>query len=298
MTVFITGINSFVGKRLTEKLDDLLITYHGIDISGSTSKKIKRINLNSNDLIKSIENNTTSVVHLAAISREQDCVNNEVKCFDVNISGTINLMDAVIRKNIGKVIFASTEWVYDEEKSINAIDEEHLIDTNKISSSYGLSKFLGENLIRNICEKKNICYQILRFGIIYGARKNNWSAVENLFFSVMKSNEIKIGSKKTARCFVHVDDICDAIIQSLEQKESNIFNVQFHKPITLEEIINTSCSILKKKVLIKEDKSKIPSIRNISSKKIKAMTNWTPKFDLLKGLNSLNKYFNKKNDSS
>ena len=47
-----------------------------------------------------------------------------------------------------------------------------------------------------------------------------------------------------------------------------------------------------------EDKSKIPSIRNISSKKIKAMTNWTPKFDLLKGLNSLNKYFNKKNDSS
>ena len=100
MKVFITGINSFVGKRLTEKLDNLSIPYHGIDISGAYSTKVKKLSLNSNNLIKSIENNTSDVVHLAAISREQDCVNNEIKCFDVNISGTINLMDAIIKKKM------------------------------------------------------------------------------------------------------------------------------------------------------------------------------------------------------
>ena len=102
MKVFITGINSFVGKRLTEKLDNLSIPYHGIDISGAYSTKVKKLSLNSNNLIKSIENNTSDVVHLAAISREQDCVNNEIKCFDVNISGTINLMDAIIKKRLVK----------------------------------------------------------------------------------------------------------------------------------------------------------------------------------------------------
>ena len=294
MKVFITGINSFVGKRLTKKLDNLSIPYHGIDISGAYSAKVKKLSLNSNNLIKSIENNTSDVVHLAAISREQDCVNNEIKCFDVNISGTINLMDAIIKKKISKIIFASSEWVYDKETSIKPIDEKHFIDSNKISSSYGLSKLLGENLIKNICENKGINYQILRFGIIYGEREKNWSAVENLFFSVLKSKNIEIGSKKTARCFIHVDDICEAIIQSLKQKESNIFNVQFDRPITLEEIINLSCSVLKKKVLIKEDKTAAPSVRNISSKKIKSLTNWKPKFDLLRGLNSLNKYFSER----
>ena len=85
-------------------------------------------------------------------------------------------------------------------------------------------------------------------------------------------------------------DESDEIIKKIK-KAKTADNVM---PEKIEEIINLSCSVLKKKVLIKEDKTAAPSVRNISSKKIKSLTNWKPKFDLLRGLNSLNKYFSER----
>ena len=54
-----------------------------------------------------------------------------------------------------------------------------------------------------------------------------------------------VGSKKTARRFIHAEDVADAIIKSIEYKKSNVFNLSFDRLISLGEIVETASNILK-----------------------------------------------------
>ena len=100
-----------------------------------------------------------------------------------------------------------------------------------------------EELIKYYCSIHNIKYVILRFGIIYGPRKTraNWSAVESLISKVYQNEKIiEVGSKRTARTFIHAEDVADAIIKSLKYKKSNILNLSGDRLINLGEIIKIS----------------------------------------------------------
>ena len=101
--------------------------------------------------------------------------------------------------------------------------------------------------MKDFYDKFKIDISILRFGIIYGERKNNWSAVEAIFNSIKNNSEIKVGSLKTARKFIHIEDICNGIVNSLKLKKFNIINLQGKKLISLKEVIKVSEKILKKK---------------------------------------------------
>ena len=116
-----------------------------------------------------------------------------------------------------------------------------------------------EQLIKYYCKIFRIKYVILRFGIIYGPRLNasNWSAVETLINKLLlKEKKIVVGSKKTARRFIHAEDVADAIIKSIEYKKSNVFNLSFDRLISLGEIVETASNILKLNVdLIEKNKN-------------------------------------------
>ena len=113
MKVLITGSESFLGHFLKIKLKKNKIKYYGID--QVKNKETKKCNILSKKLVKNIENKTTSIIHLAAISSSKDLEKTPEKAFDVNVKGTINLLKAASQNNVRQIIFASTEWVYGEE---------------------------------------------------------------------------------------------------------------------------------------------------------------------------------------
>ena len=159
---------------------------------------------------------------------------------------------------------------------------------------YALTKIIGEKmLLKSSSFFKTI---ILRFGIIYGERKSNWSAVESIFNNVKNKKIINIGSLRTSRRFIHVKDICEGIIKSIKLKKFNVINLQGAELITLKKIISISKSILKKKFLVTESNKKNPSVRNISSYSSNKKINFRPKISLKEGLTNLNNFFNKQND--
>jgi len=131
----------------------------------------------------------------------------------------------------------------------------------------------------------------LRFGIIYGQRLDGWSAVESLFYAVKSKDEVRVGSLKTGRCFIHVSDIASGIIKSIGLTGFNIINLAGNRLITLGEMIETSQKILRKNPKIIETDSTNASIRNISNEKAKELLNWRPEIDLTAGLNKLNHFF-------
>ena len=287
--IVVTGSESFVGRELIKQLLEQKKEVIGIDLVNEKSQNYEYIKMDicSNSIIDIIPNNAEAIIHLAALSTDPLCKGKAYNCFNTNVMGTLNLMNTAMKKNVKQFIFASSEWVYsgfiyNEEKN-----EETIIDISKISSEYALSKIVSETNLRQQYALGFCDITILRFGIIYGQKNGNGSAVESIARKVKNCEKITTASLKTGRRFVHVKDIARGIIHSLGLKNFNVINLSGDKVNTLEEIIEISQRIFHKKIEIIETDSKNPDIRNPSNKKAAEILNWRPKITLEEGLKSI-----------
>ena len=279
--IFITGSSSFVGQNLMRKLKREKIHFVGIDnnINKFYKKNLYKKNINNKNLSKFIKKDST-IIHLAAISNVKDCENNPMETLKTNINGTINILNQSIKNNAKHFIFASTEWVYPNYKK--TFDEGSKINIDDLDNNYSISKLIGEELISNY--SKHIKISILRFGIIYSNRKYGGAAVESLVRSVKNSNKISIGSKKTSRRFVHIDDIIEGIYLSYKKQIPGIFNLAGDKDVSLNDILVLSQNLLNKKISIIETAKNKVNIRKVSNLKAKSKLNWRPKIDIKSGI--------------
>lgn len=287
MKVVITGFKGFVGREVYLQCKASGIDTIGIDTIESDEENYYKKDINVPDIGDIIPESTDAIIHLAALSRDKDCANNSQECFRVNVQGTLNLMAAAEKRNVKNFIFASTEWVYDRFDINEIKDEESSIDAMNLKSEYALSKLVSEVNLRQKYQHGFCNTTILRFGIIYGPRPSNWSAVEAIFNDVRTKDTVSVGSLKTGRCFIHVSDIVSGIIKALDLQGFNLINLQGDRLITLGEIIEVSKKITGQTPTVFEKNPENISVRNISNKKAKADLNWKTEYDLYKGLTSL-----------
>ena len=278
--ITIIGSQSFIGKNLILDLEKKKKKIFKIDLNEKNSINSKKINFRNKNIKKYIKKNST-LFHLAAIANDNDGKKNPQLTFDVNINGTINLLEAAKEKQIKHFVFASTEWVYDKnQKKINK--ESDNISITKMTSEYSISKIICEQIIKKYSEFFKIT--ILRFGIIYSNRLGGGSAVESLVHKVMNKQTINIGSLKTSRNFIHINDIISGINASIIAKKVGLFHLAGDKNVNLREIINTAGKILKTSPKVVETNKKKPSIRIVENKLAKKHLNWEPKINIIKGI--------------
>ena len=290
--IVITGSESFIGKTLISQLqstDCEIIGFDSLKPINSTYE-FHQIDIRNPEINKLIPTDTDVLIHLAALSRDPDCKNKAIECFDVNVMGTLNLIKAAQLQNVKQFIFASSEWVYDKFIDSEEKNEDSEINIANHNSEYALSKLVTESNLRQQHNNGFCNVTILRFGIIYGPRKSNWSAVESILHQVKTQENVSVGSLKTGRRFVHVSDITRGITHSFGLEGFNIINLTGNQINTLKDIIDTSQIILDKKIEVTEINPNQISIRNPSNVKAKEIINWEPKIDLKTGLESLLPY--------
>lgn len=287
MNVFITGTESFVGKEVVALCDSKKFNVTGVDSVTPKDSRFKTFDIRNPEIDQLIPENTDVVIHLAALSRDPDCKDKALECFDINVMGTLNLVNAAKKRNVKQFIFASSEWVYDNCTEHELKTENTVINIQNHTSEYALSKLVSESNLRQKFSHGFADTTILRFGIIYGPRKNNWSAVESLFNQVATQPELKVGSLDTARCFIHVKDIARGIVTSIGLKGFNVVNLQGPKLVTLRDVIETSKKLLDKNPKVEETNKANSSIRNISNTKAKELINFEAEVTLEAGLKSL-----------
>jgi UDP-glucose 4-epimerase len=292
MRVLLTGSESFIGKTLISQLQSMGHEIIGFDSLKPTnpSYEFHQIDIRNPEINKLIPMDTDVLIHLAALSRDSDCKNKAIECFDVNVMGTLNLIKAAQLQNVKQFIFASSEWVYDKFIDAEEKNEDSEINIENHNSEYALSKLVTESNLRQQHNNGFCNVTILRFGIIYGPRKSNWSAVESILSQVKNQKKVSVGSLRTGRRFVHVSDIARGIIHSFGLEGFNIINLTGNQINTLKDIIDKSQIILDKKIEVTEINSNQISIRNPSNYKAKKMINWEPKISLKTGLESLLPY--------
>lgn len=288
--IFITGANSFIGRRLILTLIKNNYIVSGIDLQSFIIKgiRIKNVDLRSKNLFKVIPKNSI-VIHLAAVSSEQKAKDNFKNVFSINVLGTLNLIEASKKQNVKKIIFASSEWIYGKYKDKQLLYEQtKLKNTN--NSFYSLSKLTGEKLLIN--NQNSIPYSnILRLGIVYGPKKNNLGAIEKIFLDIKNKKEVIINSKKSARKYIFIDDVISAIIKCINIKEFSIYNVAGNRLISLEMVIKMISKLLNKKIKIIEKNKNDFDIRNLSSLKFMKKTKWKNKFTFIQGIKKIQKFY-------
>ena len=280
MRLFITGSDGFIGSELISRCKSNGIDFVGADIRSG-------FDIRSKDIASVIPEEVDAVVHLAGLSDDNMCRDNAYAAFELNVLGTLNLMEAAATKKAKQFIFASTEWVYDNCTADEQKTEESVINIANHTSEYALSKLVSEANLRQKYRHGFIPVTILRFGIVCGSTGAKKSAVESLFYNVRDNDEITVGSLRTGRCFVHVSDIASGIVKAVGTEGFNIVNLAGDKVVTLRDIIEASKKVLNKNPKVVESSPDNVSVRNISNKKAKKLLSWKPEIDFATWLHSL-----------
>lgn len=209
MKIVVIGGSGFLGSHVADKL-----TQAGHKVTIFDNKKSQWISknqkmvvgdvLNLGDLDKVISQ-CDVVYNFAAISDIDEAENKPQITANINIIGTLNILELCKKYKIKRIMFASTIYVYSLEGNF-----------------YRCSKQAAESFIEEYNRLFKLDYTILRYGSIYGPRSDNRNGLYKIIEAAIDKNEIIYeGDKEARREYIHVEDAADASVEMLEKKFKN-----------------------------------------------------------------------------
>ncbi|MFC2075741.1 SDR family NAD(P)-dependent oxidoreductase [candidate division KSB1 bacterium] len=153
------------------------------------------------------------VYHLAAKTGVRPSLDDPQEYFDVNVAGTINVLEACRRAGDCKLIFASSSSVYGNSSRV-PFSEDHPADSPV--SPYAASKRAAELICRTYHELYRLPVMAIRFFTVYGPRQRPDMAIYRFVEQVFRGDPVEIyGDGSMARDFTYIDDIIDGLQAAL-----------------------------------------------------------------------------------
>tara|TARA_B110000305_G_C19443179_1_gene643181 strand:+ start:595 stop:1590 length:996 start_codon:yes stop_codon:yes gene_type:complete len=291
--VVITGGAGFIGSHLCEFLKKMNYSVVVIDDLSSGSLKnipkgVKFYNLDiskKNKKFEKIFDNTKYVFHLAALADIVPSIENPYRYYDVNVTGTLNVLSACLNKNVKKVIYAASSSCYGIPLKFPTNENSKLIP----QYPYALTKMLGEQLVKHWGQVYKLKFTSLRLFNVYGTRartSGGYGAMFGVFLAQLANKKpfTVVGNGNQKRDFTYVTDVCRAFYLSAIKKKSDYetLNVGSDNPKSVNYIIKILDSEAKKIYLPKRPGE--PDITFADTKKIKKILNWSPLISIEKGI--------------
>jgi len=256
MNILLTGAAGFIGSSLS----DSLLKKGNIQIGGIDNfdeyypKSIKLTNLesamhNSNltlydiDILDAKSLNKVFhdikpdiVIHLAAKAGVRPSIQDPIGYYDVNVRGTLNVLEAMRISGTKKLIFASSSSVYGNGMVVPF--SENLNVDNPISP-YAASKKTGELLCHTYHHLYDMDIFCLRFFTVYGPRQRPDLAIRKFTKAIIEGAEIPFyGDGTTRRDYTHINDIVHGISNAIDRlKGYEVINLGESKTTSLEELV-------------------------------------------------------------
>jgi UDP-glucose 4-epimerase len=231
------------------------------------------------------------VVHFAALVSVPLSVEHPELTYDINVSGTQNLLQGSLKASVKRFIFISSCAVYGDPDVLPVTEETR---SNPISP-YAESKLTAENLCLSFCGKGQLQTVILRFFNVYGPRQkmNDYSGVITRFIerSTKGLPLIIYGDGTQTRDFVNVSDVTAAVLLAI-QKESvigEVFNIGSGERTSIEDLAKMIIDITDPNLHIIKEKVRVGDIKDSYADISKAnrLLGYLPQIHLKKGLKEL-----------
>jgi UDP-glucose 4-epimerase len=230
------------------------------------------------------------IVHLAAIHFIPYCNQHPVAAAQVNIQGTMNVLDAAKNvRNLEKVFFASTAAVYPIYD--RAISETH---PPAPTDMYGLSKLAGEHLMNEFHLQTDIPTIVCRFFNAFGPNETNAHVIPEIQRQINAGcRTIRLGNLDPQRDFIHTADMASAIVKLLTafDRGIDIFNLGRGIEYSVTEVVAAFEQVLGEKIIIEVDPARVRKVERMhllaDITKLKNFIDWEPKISLKQGISTL-----------
>ncbi|MEM9619524.1 MAG: NAD-dependent epimerase/dehydratase family protein [Pseudomonadota bacterium] len=176
------------------------------------------------------------VIHLAADTRVMDSIENPSFNFDVNVAGTLNILEAMRQQGVERIVNASTGGaiIGDATPPVN----EDM--PARPASPYGAAKLAVEGYCSAYSAAYGLKATSLRFSNVYGPRSYHKGSVVALFCRQILNGEMLVvyGDGSQTRDYVYVEDLVDGIISAIRTDETGVFQLGTGTGTSLNELID------------------------------------------------------------
>ena len=229
-----------------------------------------------------------TVFHLGAMSEVRKCQNNAKLAYDVNVGGTVNLLEAArLYGKVNAIIVSSSDKAYGQSK-VPYLEEYPLVG----KAIYEASKSCQDIIARSYYHNYTLPVVVTRCCNLYGGGDVNFTRIiPNTIRSVLnkKSPLIWSGAEEFIREFIHVEDAADvylALAKNIKITAGNAYNVGSGEKITIGDLVKKILNLIAEDIDIEYRHRDFPEINNqyLDSSKIRTDIGWKAKIKLEEGL--------------
>ena len=255
MKVLITGAAGFIGSHLSERLLTEGWSVLGVDnFDDFYDPQIKRRNIDgclknksfqlveadirdSTAMDKVIADGIDIIVHLAARAGVRPSIAQPMLYADVNVNGTMTLLETVKKHKVSNFIFGSSSSVYGNNKKVPFSEDDNV---DFPISPYAATKKAAELICHTYHHLYDINMTCLRFFTVYGPRQRPDLAIHKFAKLMEEGKPIPVyGDGSMMRDFTYIDDIIDGTVATMQKCGAgfNIYNLGESRPISVNDLI-------------------------------------------------------------
>jgi UDP-glucose 4-epimerase len=256
----VTGGAGFIGSHLVEELVKRGEQVRVLD-NFSTGKRenltpfLDRIELVEGDIrsyhiVREVVKGVDYVLHQGALPSVPRSVNDPITTNEVNVGGTLNILDASRNAGVKRVVYASSSSVYGANKELPK--REDMLP--QPISPYAVAKLTGEKYCHVFSRTYGLETVALRYFNVFGPRqdpKSQYSAVIPKFVvGMMEGEELKIhGDGTQSRDFTYVSNVVEANLLAVQAKgvSGEVFNLACGRSLSLNEMVEHIAQVLNRK---------------------------------------------------
>jgi UDP-glucose 4-epimerase len=294
----VTGGAGFIGSHIVDMLVDLGHEVHIVDNMYAGKKEninpkatLHEVDIRNIDKLKEIFKGTTYVFHEAALPQVQYSIENPIETNEVNVVGTLNVLEACRVNNVKRVIFASTCAIYGDNEVMPLGEDARVAPM----SPYAIHKYIGEFYMKLYSQIYNLETVCLRYFNVYGMRASvngSYPLVIARFLDQRAQGKplLITGDGNNTRDYVNVLDIARANIMAMDGDKvgkGEVINIACGKEYSVNqiaELIGGEIEYIPPRIEPKRAQADIT--------KAKTLLGWEPSITLSDALLELKKYNN------
>ena len=277
----VTGGAGFIGSNLCEAILELGYRVRCLD-NFSTGKRANIADFQNSSLFELIEGdirdtttclssckNVDFVLHQAAWGSVPRSIEMPLVYDEVNIKGTLNMLEAARQNKVKKFIFASSSSVYGDSSDLPKREG----NEGKVLSPYALTKKVNEEYSRLYFELYGLETYGLRYFNVFGRRQDSdgpYAAVIPKFIKCLLKDEAPIiyGDGTQSRDFTYIDNVIEANLKACKAPSDcagQVFNVAYGGQESLLSVYDTICRLLGKKTAPVFEPERLGDIKHSSA---------------------------------
>lgn len=222
MKILVTGAAGFLGSHLSEKyVHEGHIVYAADNLQNGNLNNIRTLlhrknfkfihdDIRNQELYQRLPTDLDAIIHLAAQIHVDRSIVNPEETFNINVNGTMKVLEFARMNDIKKILFASTSEIYGSAKYV-PMNEDHSLSAQH---PYGVSKIAADRLCYTYNETYDLGIDIIRCFNLFGPRQKDsgYGGVIAIFINRILQNKPPIiyGNGNQTRDYMYITDAVDA----------------------------------------------------------------------------------------